>query len=211
MIRFLIWDAGGTLFDTYPAVTRAFEQGLADLGAAMPAGDIMALARQSTQHAINTLARETGVAPRRLAETFRCRYDAIPPEVQPPFPGVRALCAFICERGGQNFIVTHRGRASLMGLLRAHQMESYFSDILTKEDPFPRKPDPAAIEALIRRHDLDRDATLLIGDRDLDILAAHAAGIRTCFFGAGEHTAPADIEITAYAELHAWIVRENGF
>ena len=209
MIRSFIWDAGGTLFDTYPAVTRAFGQALADLGAAMPADAIMALARQSTQHAINTLAREAGAGPRRLAETFRRRYDAIPPEVQLPFPGVRDLCVFICERGGQNFIVTHRGRDSLMGLLRAHQMESYFSDILTKEDPFPRKPDPAAIEAIIRRHDLDRAATLLIGDRDLDILAARAAGIRTCFFGTGDHTAPADIEIVAYAELHAWISGEK--
>jgi len=96
-----------------------------------------------------------------------------------------------------------------MGLLRAHQLESYFSDILTKEDPFPRKPDPAAIEAIIRRHDLDRAATLLIGDRDLDIRAGRAAGIRICFFGTGDHTVPADVEIAAYAELHAWISGEK--
>lgn len=211
-IHNIIWDAGGTLFDTYPAVTRAFAEALRGLGASAPDAHILQLARRSTQVAIRTLAQESGVDAAHLEAAFRRNYDAMPATAQPPFPGVVAICAALLERGGRNFIVTHRGRDSLLALLAAHAMTFYFADMLTREDPFPRKPDPAALEALITRHDLDRAATLLVGDRGLDLEAGRAAGVHTCLFvsdaDADNGDSPADITITHFGELLALLFRE---
>ncbi len=148
VIHDIIWDAGGTLFDTYPAMTQAFDAALREFGAQIPLERILQLARESTHYAISTLAHETGIDADALESAFRRRYNAIGPEAQPPFPGVKEVCAAICARGGRNFIVTHRGRDSLNALLAAHGMEAYFSDSITAEDPFPRKPDPTALNAL---------------------------------------------------------------
>jgi histidinol phosphatase-like enzyme len=42
-------------------------------------------------------------------------------------------------------------------------------------DAYPRKPDPAAFNAIIERHGLVRDETMAIGDRDIDVLAGRSA------------------------------------
>lgn len=208
VIHDIIWDAGGTLFDTYPAMTQAFDAALREFGAQIPQERILQLARESTHYAISTLAREAGIDADALESAFRRRYNAIGPEAQPPFPGVEEVCTAICARGGRNFIVTHRGRDSLNALLAAHGMEAYFSDSITAEDPFPRKPDPAALNALVARHGMTPTTTLLIGDRALDLQAGRAAGMRTCLFEADpnsrvapEQPEPADLVITSFPTL----------
>ena len=205
VIHDIIWDAGGTLFDTYPAVTQAFDAALREFGAQIPLERILQLARESTHYAISILAHETGIDADALESAFRRRYNAIGPEAQPPFPGVKEVCATICARGGRNFIVTHRGRDSLNALLAAHGMGAYFSDSITAEDPFPRKPDPTALNALVARHGLTPATTLLIGDRALDLQAGRAAGMRTCLFEAGPDSKaapePADLVITSFPTL----------
>ena len=130
MIRYIIWDAGGTLFDTYPAVVDALRSGTTSTSAAMhrPNGCWRCAASPS----------RTGCARWRMCSNWTKRvwrrntgqvYAAIGPAAQPPFPGVRRVCRYICEIGGQNFIVTHRARASLEALLDAHGMARYFTGL----------------------------------------------------------------------------------
>ncbi len=64
-----------------------------------------------------------------------------------------------------------------------------------------RKPDPAAFNAIIERHGLDRDATMAIGDREIDVLAGKAAGVVTCLFGRADAGVEADLAIADFREL----------
>ena len=50
---------------------------------------------------------------------------------------------------------------------------------------FPRKPDPTALNWLIDKHSIVKENALMIGDRDIDIIAAHNAGIAGCLFDEG--------------------------
>ncbi len=209
MIKYLIWDAGGTLFDTYPAVVEACRVALSGFGKAAPSEWVMALCKQTTSHGIRTLADMFSLDEMTFQQHFKQSYADIDVQYQPPFPGVEDVCRYICEIGGRNFIVTHRARASLQTLLEAHRMAHYFTDSIAKEDPYPRKPDPAAIEALIARYTLDRSKCLLVGDRNLDIVAGQRAGIRTCFFGSELHEAQPDLAIVDYPALQRWLQVEN--
>jgi FMN phosphatase YigB (HAD superfamily) len=56
-------------------------------------------------------------------------------------------------------------------------------------------------EALIREFALEKEDTLAVGDRELDILAAQAAGLRSCFFGSNPCQVTPDFSITHYEEL----------
>lgn len=209
MIKYLIWDAGGTLFDTYPAIVEACHAALNGFGKEAPSEWVMALCKQTTSHGIRTLADTFSLDEDTFQQHFKQSYEDIGEQYQPPFPGVKAVCRYICEIGGQNFIVTHRPKVSLEALLAAHAMAHYFTDFIAKEDPYPRKPDPAAVETLIAQYALDRGRCLLIGDRDLDIVAGQRAGIRTCFFGTEPHEAQPDLEIVDYAVLYRWLQAEN--
>ncbi len=210
MIRNVIWDAGGTLFDTYPAKVGAFRQALQDLGRTVATERILRLTLQSTAHAVQTLAAEVDVSADDFESRFREYYRAVPPEAQPPFQGVRAICEYISGTGGGNYIVTHRARASLEGLLQAHDMAHLFLDAYTKESPYPRKPDPTSLNAMLETHDLDRDFTLAVGDRRIDILAAQAAGLRSCYYGERQVDAPATFKVDNYRGLEDLLRTENG-
>jgi phosphoglycolate phosphatase-like HAD superfamily hydrolase len=210
MIQYIIWDAGGTLFDTYPAKARAIQQALAALGGEAAYEDVLRLSRITTSHALETLAQRYEVDLETLRADYEARYRAVSPEEQPPFPGVKEICRYICHIG-DNFVVTHRAASSLNRLLRAHEMDMYFADSLTKESPFPRKPDPASTEAVLATHQLDPARTLAVGDRKIDILAAKRASIRTCFYGKNrDPEIPADIFVTDYHRLLQQIKAENG-
>jgi HAD superfamily hydrolase (TIGR01509 family) len=206
-IRHLIWDLDGTLFDTYPALARAVGAALCELEATAPLERIESLARKSMSHCASTLADEFQIDVEDLMQKFTEYYRSAPIGKQSPFPGAIEICEYVCSLGGTNVIVTHRRRESTMRLLSTHRMASYFADILTGDDGYPRKPDPAMFEAVIGRQALERKETLAIGDRDIDILAGQAAGIRTCLYGAGSSEVRSDYRITDYAELRRIIVR----
>ncbi len=201
MIQHLIWDVDGALFDTYPAIAQSFQAALYDLGATAPFDEIMRLAQISLDHCLNTLSATYALAVDKLEEHFDQHYRTVTPEDQLPFAGVPEVCEHIRARGGLNLIVTHRGRAGLDRLLAAHRLTGYFADITSNDDAFPRKPDPAAFVTLIERHQLPRAAMLGVGDRDIDILAAQAAGIRAALFGTNHGTAKPDFTFADFATL----------
>jgi phosphoglycolate phosphatase-like HAD superfamily hydrolase len=207
-IQSLIWDADGTLFDTYPAFAKAFVGALNDFGASASLDRITDLCKKSVSHCATTLAREFNVDADDIMHRFQTHYTTIPAQEQPPFPGVIGVCAYVCATDGRNLIVTHRGGQSLARLLDVHQMTDYFADRLTADDGYPRKPDPASFEEMISRHHLKREAVLAIGDRDLDTLAGRAAGVQTCLFGAKSPQVAADYSITDFAELQRLLIAE---
>ena len=210
MIRDVIWDVDGTLFDTYPAIARAFSLALQEHGAEVALERIVDLARQSLGHCANTLAGQFGLDASELTREFQGHYARMPDTEQPPFHGVAHVCDYVVATGGRNYIVTHRGRASLQRLLVAHQMTGYFTDCLSADDGFPKKPDPAAFEELMRRHGLEREAVLAVGDREIDVLAGQAAGVQTCLFGQVAPGVEPDYAINDFAELYCLLVSEHG-
>lgn len=210
MIRNIIWDLDGTLFDTYPAISRAFEAALKSLGAQTSLDRIARLARISIGHCARSLAEEFQLNEDELGTAFVAQYDAVPPEAQPPFPGVKGVCARIHTTGGKNVIVTHRRETGTIRLLAAHHLAEYFAGYITAENGYPRKPDPAAFTAVMELHHLKPAETMTVGDRDIDILAGRAAGIMTCFFGARTAEIDADLTVSSFDELLGTILSENG-
>jgi HAD superfamily hydrolase (TIGR01509 family) len=209
MFRNIIWDVDGTLFDTYPAIAKAFKTALNDLGKDAPVDWIEALAKQSLGHCVSTLAETCQLNEADIGQAFDEHYDCIQPEEQPPFPGVITVCEYICALGGKNVIVTHRGQAGTDELLAANNMSQYFAGCLTRNDDYPKKPHPAAFVAILKLHNLQPEETMTIGDRDIDILAGQAAGIFTCLLGLKTAGVVADLTISNFSELYAYLLSKN--
>jgi HAD superfamily hydrolase (TIGR01549 family) len=205
----LIWDVDGTLFDTYPAIARSMQAAARDLGAPVAYDEVMRLVLVTVDHCVTTLTATYALAADQLEELFDQRYRTITPEDQPPFAGAEAVCKYIRSRGGLNLIVTHRRRLGLDRLLATHRLTDYFADILSHDDAYPRKPDPAAFIALIEKHQLPRAATLGVGDRDIDILAAQASGIRAAFFGTNTGATAPDFTFTDFTQLLHYVEQDQ--
>lgn len=205
VIRHLIWDVDGTLFDTYPAIVGSLHAAAVDLGAPATYGETHDLALVEIDHCLATLSATYDLSLDMLGADFARRYQQVPPEDQPPFDGAAEVCQLIHSRGGLNLIVTHRRRAGLDQLLTTHGLADHFTDIISHDDGYPRKPDPDAFNTLIERHQLPRSETLAVGDRDIDILAAHAAGLAAALFGTNPITATPDVVLPDFGTLRGLI------
>ena len=201
MIKNILWDLDGTLFDTYPATTYALNETLKELGFSMPLNAIDGLARQSIRRCLGTLSQRFDLNPELLQRRFTDTYQGVSAANQLPFPGVRSVCEWIRARGGVNIIIAHRSLKSTLKLLEAHNLSPLFEDIFTAEQGYPRKPDPAMILAALGKHHLNPDETLLVGDRELDVQAGQAAYVRTCLFGRVVESASPDYQIENYKQL----------
>jgi phosphoglycolate phosphatase-like HAD superfamily hydrolase len=210
MIRNLIWDVDGTLFDTYPGIARAFLAAITALGKSMPLGRIESLAKIELGYCGSVLAGELNLELDDIMLGFSQSSETIPVEEEKPFAGVLQVCEYILSSGGFNGIITHRGRESTTQLLEAHNLAGYFSDILTRNDGFARKPSPAAFNAMIKKNNFLLEETLTIGDREIDILAGKAAGIQTCLFGTERTKIIPDIAVTDYGQLLDFLQATNG-
>lgn len=208
MIRNIIWDVDGTLFDTYPAIAGSVKAALKDLGYDAPLDWLTGLTKITLNHCLTTLVAMYPLTKEAILERYEVEYARYELEDQPPMPGVVPICEYICAIGGKNVIVTHRGRDSTVSLLTTHKMVSYFAGWVTHDDGYARKPDPAAFEAAIRLHDLRREETITVGDREIDIEAGHAAGIIACLFDLKATKVKPELTISSFETLYQFL-REN--
>jgi HAD superfamily hydrolase (TIGR01509 family) len=201
MLRAVIWDFDGTICDTYPAIAGAINAALASFSVATSLAHVIALASTSQEYCIRTLATEFGVPYPQLDTIFHETYQRIRLCDQAPFPGLSALCKRLAGSNVLQCIVTHRRRESLLRLLSTHGLESYFTHIIAADDGFPRKPAPDAMAHVLATYAIAPADALVIGDRDVDILAGQAIGALTCLFRATFPAIVPTYSIWDYAEL----------
>jgi HAD superfamily hydrolase (TIGR01509 family) len=209
-MRNILWDVDGTLFDTYPAITYAITRSLNGLGESVALNVIDSLARQSIEHCLATLAQRFYLDRDLLRQRYLAAYAVLPLANQPPMPDVAAMCAAIHRRGGRNVAVTHRDVRSTQALLDAYGLAPLFAGIVSVEQGYPRKPDPAMALAALAIYGLDPAVTWVVGDRELDIEAGRAAGLSACLYGRAALAQPADLQIDYYSQLLALLDGVNG-
>lgn len=204
-----IWDVDGTLFDTYPAFVAAFSQALAEMNALTPINRVAQLAKISLGYATKVLASELELDAEQLDRRFWERYDRIPLANQPLFPGAASFLSDICARGGQNLIVTHRSRSSTAELLGAYGLSDSISAIISVNDGYPRKPDPAMFHAALEHLKWPAAQVMSVGDREIDMQAGAAAGVKTCLFGKQDGPVQADYYAANFADLRSRLLDGN--
>jgi len=119
-----------------------------------------------------------------------------------PYNNAHLLCKFIQEQGSFNYLFTHRDKAAL-SMLQKHGFFELFKDFVTKEDNFDRKPCPDGLNHLIGKHDMDKDKTLFIGDREIDLQCARVAGIKFCLYTEDvNQTLGADFTVQNFSDLY---------
>ena len=200
-ILYLVWDADGTLFDSYPAIVQALVKAMNDFGLEPDFPWLDKLARYSLGTSYDMLAEKYGISEQQIIAQSRQAYLEIPLEDQPVFPFVKEVCRFILNMGGQNYILTHRRKVTLERLLKFHAMQPFFTVSITKDDGYPDKPDPAGLLAIITQFALPADQVMMIGDREIDIQAGKNAGVHTCLYGTNLLNEPADYHFTSYCDL----------
>ena len=97
------------------------------------------------------------------------------------FTDAKKVLTELSVKGCRNFMISHRNH-QVLTILSAADIDSYFTEVVTSDNGFKRKPAPESINYLLSKYQLNPKKTVMIGDRPLDIEAGNAAGVATIYF-----------------------------
>ena len=176
-----IWDLDGTLLDSYEAILSGIEETFAQFSIPYDKEQVREfILKYSVQDLLVQVAEERKLDVEMLNQV-RAQSLAEKNAQVVLMPGARDVLAWADESGIQQFVYTHKGDNAFT-ILRDLGLESYFTDILTSQSGFARKPSSEAATYLIDKHQLNPDNTYYIGDRTLDVEFAQNSGIQSLNF-----------------------------
>ena len=176
-----IWDLDGTLLDSYEAILAGIEETYRRFSLPYNKKEVRAfILKYSVQDLLEQVANARGLDV-GLLNQVRARSLSEKNAQVVLMSGAREVLAWADQRGIQQFVYTHKGENAFT-ILRALGLDSYFTEILTSQSGFARKPSPEAATYLINKYHLNPEQTYYIGDRTLDINFAQNSGIQSINF-----------------------------
>ena len=191
----IVFDLDGTLVDTAPDLTNALNdvltrRGLAPVSIEAIRDCIGHGARVMIERSLARAGAE-GDVDRMLAE-FLLHYEANIARESRPYPGALEALDRLAAQGARLAICTNKRESLSRLLLQELEIEHYFS-ALAGRDTFPvAKPDPGHLTGAIALAGGSPSRSLMIGDSDIDLRAAHAAAIPMILVSFGYGAAPVD-------------------
>lgn len=179
MIKHIIWDFDGTLFDSYPGMVNAFLRALKKYEIEAEYDEVLKLFLNSEKTAVQYYQNQFLLG-EELTEVYQDEKSHIDLSNMLPFPYAKEVCQRIKEAGRYNYILTHRG-STTYDILRKNGMVELFTEIVTKDNQFARKPDPEAIYYLLDKYQIHPKEAMIVGDREIEILLGQKAKVKLVF------------------------------
>ena len=176
-----IWDLDGTLLDSYEAILSGIEETYAQFSIPFDKEKVRAfILKYSVQDLLVQVAEERGLDVDKLNQV-RAHSLAEKNAQVILMPGALEVLSWANQQGIQQFVYTHKSDNALT-ILRDLGLDVCFTEILTSQSGFARKPSPEAATYLISKYHLKPERTFYIGDRTLDIDFAKNSGIQSINF-----------------------------
>ena len=176
-----IWDLDGTLLDSYEAILSGIEETFAQFSIPYDKEQVREfILKFSVQDLLVQVAEERKLDVEMLNQV-RAQSLAEKNAQVVLMPGAREVLSWADQVGIRNFVYTHKGD-NARTILRDLGLESYFTEILTSQSGFARKPNPEAATYLLDKYQLDPEKIYYIGDRTLDVEFAQNSGIQSLNF-----------------------------
>ena len=176
-----IWDLDGTLLDSYEAILSGIEETFAQFSIPYDKEQVREfILKYSVQDLLVRVAEKRKLDVEvlnqvRAQSLFEKNAQVV------LMPGAREVLAWVKETGIQQFVYTHKGDNAFT-ILRDLGLESYFTEIITSQSGFARKPNPEAATYLLDKYQLNPEKTYYIGDRTLDVEFAQNSKIQSINF-----------------------------
>jgi len=197
--RLIAFDLDGTLVDSRRDLAESANQLIAELGGVPLAEDAISrmvgegaaqlVSRALTAAGIGDVSGQLSAALSRFLEV----YDSRLLNHTRPYDSV-ADAVLVAHRYAHVAVLTNKPAGASERILAGLGLRELFDDVVGGDGPLPRKPDPAALLALMERAGASASDTLLVGDSTFDHQTARRASSRCCLaaYGYGYATFPSE-------------------
>lgn len=171
-----VFDLDGTLVDSAHDLAAAASELVTGLGGrALTTQEVVGMVGEGAALLVSRALTAAGLDPQTpgaLAQ-FIAIYDRRLLEHTSAYEGVPEALRHVASTGPMA-VLTNKPAAPARRILEALGLEGLFVEVIGGDGPWPRKPDPAGLQAL-RAH-APGGALLLVGDTPIDAATAAAAG-----------------------------------
>ncbi|HMO02017.1 MAG TPA: HAD family hydrolase [Oligoflexia bacterium] len=185
-----IFDLDGTLTDSFPAISESYKLAFLENGLPKPPTDLLRNLNgiplsEQTPIILQTLDLDIKLAP-QIVKTYIKIYPEISTKLTQAYDQIHQTLHELKSLSITLAIVTGKRRAGAMLDLQIAGLNGFFQTIVVLEDVKQPKPNAEPINLAIERltsntnKAINQNEVIMIGDADLDILAAKAAGISSC-------------------------------
>lgn len=112
-----------------------------------------------------------------IKQSYSKFYDESPKENSLPFEGIPDVLRTLQDRGILIAINSNRKNDSITYFTDKYLEDVDFAAIEGHRPPYPSKPNPDGVEAIMEKFNISKDEALYIGDSKTDIKTAQNAGI----------------------------------
>jgi phosphoglycolate phosphatase len=216
MVKLVVFDLDGTLADTLADLAASVNQALAKRGLTTYPDEAY---KHFVGNGVDNLIRQTladHYTPALAAEVkadFSAYYAGHSMDYTAVYPGIAALLQRLSDSGIMTAVISNKPDAFVPHILGTLYPDHRFSYLSGQKPDIPRKPDPASLLIYLESVGVSKEDTLYVGDSDVDVRYAHAAGVRVCgvswgFRGADELRAAGADRIADTADELAEVIYE---
>jgi phosphoglycolate phosphatase len=194
------FDLDGTLVDTGADIAAAVNRVRADYGLdPLPQDEIVGLTGLGAETLIErAVGRDVPAATRRYVDYYAER----PAEHAQPYDGVSETLRRLHDRGVAMAVCTNKRGALARAVLSATGLDRYLGAVVAADDVARTKPDPEHLLAALRAIGGEPATALYVGDNEVDVATAQAAGVR-CAIVAWGRAADGAPRLQRFADLLA--------
>jgi phosphoglycolate phosphatase len=202
LIKVVIFDFDGTLFDTRADITDAVNYARRHFGLAEHSMDaVTGMVGYGVEFLTDRAFEDSSISTDQALPVLMEYYRAHPGDKAVPYPGVTETLPKI---HANRAIISNKPEQLIRSLLKAHDLDSLFSSVVGGDTFSVRKPDPFPVRYLQAEFNVATEEILVAGDHVPDVEMARRAGTRSvfCRYGFGRrHTDGADFEIDRFDEI----------
>lgn len=189
-----IFDLDGTLTDPRRGIVRCLLEALGEVGVPPPAGDLTRFIGPPLADTFTLLAGDASLGAVALA-AFRRRYAEDGLFENEVYPGIEALLT-AASRDAALYVATSKPRVFAERILERFGLARHFTAVHGAELSGERADKAELLRHLCAQEGISPSTAIMIGDREQDIAAARANGMRsvgvTWGFGSQEELAGSD-------------------
>jgi len=207
--RAIVFDWDNTLVDTWGILHRAMCATLAAMGQSpWSMAETRARLRHSVRDGFPALFGARTAAAERV---FYAAFEAEAKAGLTPLPAAPALLAGVRSRGIALGVLSNKHGEHLCREIGWLGWDRHFDRVVGAGDAARDKPAPEAVQAAMPGGEPPDDGVWLVGDTDIDLQAAHAAGCQPVLLRAtppepGEFTdAPPAFHFAGCDALRSWL------
>lgn len=193
MIRNILFDFDGTLYDTVEGIEKSAQYALQKLGISAQLEELKCFAGPPL---VDIFMEKFGFSHEKAWEArglFQERYIPIGVYESHPFPGMKDFLSALKDRGLTLAVATSKPLELAEQLLQSAGMRELFTVVHGSTLGGNNNSKQAVVESVIAELGAKKEDCVLIGDTKYDVAGAHAAGI-ACIGVRYGYAAPGELE-----------------